>query len=99
MKRVVLLLVIPLIGVALSGRAAEAQRSGSLQATARVLDTRDGWAGLQSARAVASLLLYQRQSRATVETPLTNVSIDDGDRSDVLDRPCTVSITINYLRN
>jgi hypothetical protein len=98
-KRVVLLFIIPLIGVGLGSQAAEAQRSGSLQATARVLDTRDSWVGLQSARTVASILVRTPQSSATVETPMTNVSIDIGPRTDRLDRPRTVSITINYLRN
>lgn len=104
MKRVVLLIVIPLIGVGLNSQAAEAQRSGSVQATARVLDTRDSWASLQSARTVASMVIRTPQSSATVETPLTHLSIDVGTpdvgtRTDQVDRPRTVSISINYLRN
>jgi hypothetical protein len=99
-KRVVLLFVIALVGLGLTSQVAQAQRSGSMQATARVLDTREGWTGLQSARDVASRLAGGQQSAATVETSLTQVTVDWAARPEgTLERPRTASVTINYLRN
>lgn len=70
-----------------------------MQVTARVLDTRDSWAGLNSARSAAIQFVNSRsQSPATVETALTNISIQLPPR-DAIDRPRTASLTINYLRN
>ena len=99
MKRVVLLFVIVVIGTSLTSRSAEAQRSGSLQVTARVLDTRDSRAGLESARAVVNRLADAPQTSATVETSLTQVSVQVLNRPDDFDRPRTATVTINYLRN
>jgi hypothetical protein len=99
-KRVVLKFVIALGVISLSSRSAEAQRSGSMQVTAQVLDTRESWNGLQSARSVASQLASGSQSSATVETSLTHVNVEVPARNEEqLDRPRTASVTINYLRN
>jgi hypothetical protein len=99
-KRVVLLFVIAIGATSLTSQAAEAQRSGSMQATARVVDTREGLTGLQSARALASRLTSGQQLAATVETSLSQVSVDFAGRVEgTLDRPRTASVTINYLRN
>ena len=99
MKRIVLLFVIVVIGSSLTSQEAEAQRSGSLQVTARVVDTRDSWAGLESGRAVATGLAKGQQSSVTVETSLSQVSVDMRNQPETLDRPRTASVTINYLRN
>ena len=99
MKRVVLLFVSALMGVALTTQAAEAQRSGSLQVTARVVDARESWSGLHSAQAAAADLIRRRQIGATVETSLANISIQMPPNSATPDRPRRASITINYLRN
>ena len=95
MKRVVLLLVV--IGLCLSAQSAEAQRSGSLQATAKVVDTRQSLTGLLSAYTVAALLA-QGQGSAPVESAVAQVSVDRPPQGEA-DRPRTASITINYLRN
>lgn len=100
MKRVVLKFVIALGVICLSSQSAEAQRSGSMQVTAQVVDTRESWNGLQSARSVASQLASGTQSSATVETSLTHVNVEMAARNEEqLDRPRTASVTINYLRN
>jgi hypothetical protein len=94
-KPVVLLLVVT--GLCLSAQVAEAQRSGSLQATARVVDTRQSLNGLLSAYTVAALLA-QGQGSAPVESAVAHVSVDRRPHEEA-DRPRTASITINYLRN
>jgi hypothetical protein len=98
MKRVVQLFVIPFIGITLLAGSADAQRSGSMQATARVLDTREPVAGLHSAHTVASRLARRGESRGTVETSLTRVSVELAAPTQA-DRPRIASVTINYLRN
>lgn len=71
-----------------------------MQATARVLDTRDSWSGLRSARDMAARLATGEQFSATVETSLTRISVDLAARQEAtLDRPRNVRVTINYLRN
>jgi hypothetical protein len=97
-KRVVLLFVSLVAGLSLTGKAAQAQQSGSMQVTARVVDTREGWSGLNSARGLAASL-DRHQSRATVETSLASVSLEMKPSGEYPDRPRTASIVINYLRN
>lgn len=100
MKRIVLLFVIAIGVVTVSSPAAHAQRSGTMQVTARVLDTRDTWAGLNSARIAAEDLANSfSQSTVTVETALANVSVQVANRETAFDRPRAASVTINYLRN
>ena len=99
MKRIVLLFVIAIAAITATSREARAQRSGTMQVTARVLDTRDTWAGLNSARDVAAGLASSPWSTATVETALANVSVRLTPRETILDRPRAASVTINYLRN
>ena len=99
MKRIVLLFVIA-IGIASAASVpAHAQRSGSLQVTARVLDTRESWAGLTYARTVVSQLASRAgQSNATVETTQANISIRLAHGGGTVDRPRAAAVTINYLR-
>jgi hypothetical protein len=100
MKRVVLLFVIGVITLSLSSLAAEAQRSGSMQATARVVETREGWAGLQVAREATLGLANGQQSSATVSTALSRISVHLPVRpEDPPGQPRTAFVTINYLRN
>jgi hypothetical protein len=99
-KRIVLLFVIGIGAFAATSRPAHAQRSGTMQVTARVLDTRDSWGGLRSAHAaIADLARFPTQAPVTVETALASVSIQVANRDAVLDRPRAGSVTINYLRN
>ena len=99
MKRIVLLFGIA-IGIATGASApAHAQRSGSLQVTAHVVDTRESWAGLTSARNLASHLAnFGSSSQADVSTPLANISIQLAAGAGALDRPRRAAVTINYLR-
>ena len=100
MKRIVLLFVIGIGAFAATSRPAHAQRSGTMQVTARVLDTRDSWAGLRSAHAVAvNLARSTAQIPVTVQTALTNVSVQVARWDPTLDRPRAGAVTINYLRN
>ena len=100
MKRIVLLFVIGIGAFAAISRPAHAQRSGTMQVTARVLDTRDSWAGLQSAHAIAGdLARSAAQTPVTVETALTHVSVQVARRDPTVDRPRASAVTINYLRN
>lgn len=103
MKRVVLLFVIAVSVLSLTSTSAEAQRSGSMQATARVVDTREAQAGLQSAREMASRLAQGQQSPASVETSLSRVSVEirpalPGTTMGA-GRPRRAEVTIQYLRN
>jgi len=97
-KSVVLLFVISLLGLSLTARDAEAQRSGTLQAIARVVDTRQSLSGLESAHTVASLLARGRKPAATVETSLSQVTVRV-DPTPLADRLRPATIIINYLRN
>jgi hypothetical protein len=99
-KRIVLLFVIAIGASIGTSSVAEAQRSGTMQVTARVLDTRESWGGLNFARTVTTdLAKSPTQSQATVETVLANVSVQVARREAAFDRPRIASITINYLRN
>jgi hypothetical protein len=99
-KRIVLLLVIAIVVATATSRSAQAQRSGTMQVTARVLDTRDSWTGLRSAHAAAAHLANtSAQTSVTVETTLANVSVRVAGADSTLDRPRAGSVTINYLRN
>ena len=99
MKRIVLLFGI-VIGIATAASApAHAQRSGSLQVTAHVVDTRESWAGLTSARNVVSQLAnFGSSSPADANTALANISIQLAYVAGALDRPRAAAVTINYLR-
>ena len=100
MKRIVLLFVIGIAGFAATSRPAHAQGSGTMQVTARVLDTRDSRASLLSAHAVAVDLIRSKvQTTVSVETALAHVSVQMPHRESTLDRPRAGSVTINYLRN
>jgi hypothetical protein len=102
-KRIVLMFVIGLAGLGITVQKAEAQRSGTMQVTARVVDTRDSWNGLTAARNLASSTNLDRQSSATVETSLTKVSIQYASPPsrtvEPADRPREARVTIQYLRN
>ena len=103
MKRIVLLFVIGMVGLGFTAEKAEAQRSGSMQATARVVDTRSSWSSLSSARDLASGLVKHQQSPATVETSLSHVSMVVEPVASASDRgvgqPRRAQLTIQYLRN
>ena len=81
--------------------AAEAQARGTLQATATVVDTRQGFGALDAAhtavRSAADSRIANVDSRiANVETVATvaQISVERG-----TNRPSTIVVTIDYSRN
>ena len=98
-KNIVALFVTGFAGLCLFSQTAAAQRSGSLQATARVVDSRGATSGLNAAHHLVGRLASTPQTLATVETVLAQVAIrlEPGESS--LDRPRKAHVTIHYLRN
>lgn len=77
--------------IALCGRNAEAQARGSLQASATVVDTRQGFEALTAVRqAVTNSRIESRQSVATVALVTT-------EQPSV--KPDTLLITVDFARN
>jgi hypothetical protein len=74
----------------LVGRDAEAQARGSLQATATVVDTRQGFEALS---AVRQAVTDSRIERAAVST-VAQVSTER-----LAAKPSTVVVTVDYSRN
>jgi hypothetical protein len=101
-KRIVLLFAIAVAGLSAAASNAHAQRSGSLQVSARVVDSRESWSGLQSVQTTAAQLIAQRQTAATVATSFSQISVvmePAALSSKELERPRRGYVTINYLRN
>lgn len=102
MKRIVLLFVIAGGGLLATAGEARAQRSGSLQVTANVVDSRESWNGLSSMQDLSAKLILDNQSAATVETSLSQITMaitPVGTEPRELDRPRQARVTIQYLRN
>lgn len=101
MKSIVLFL--GTVGVALiaTSREAQAQRSGSLQATAQVVDTRESWSGLNSASQLAAQWQGPLDAGRTIETAFAHVStsVDRAARAEDGTAAGTLTITIQYLHN
>ncbi|MEO8294341.1 MAG: hypothetical protein ABI613_02420 [Gemmatimonadota bacterium] len=76
---------------------ASAQRSGSLQATAQVVDTRESWTDLKSARSMAAS--WQITSAAISQTNLAQVSMVVLPAWSPAEESPKAEITINYIRN
>ena len=75
----------------LMGRDAEAQARGTLQATATVVDTRQGFEALSSVRqAVTNSRLQSDNAVATVAHVSTQHPVS---------RPSTVVVTVDFSRN
>jgi hypothetical protein len=77
--------------LALCGRSAEAQARGSLQASATVVDTRQGFEALTAVRqVVTNSRIESRESVATVALVTTEQPVT---------RPTTLVITVDFARN
>ena len=75
----------------LVGRDAEAQARGTLQATATVVDTRQGFEALSAVRqAVTDSRIERRQTVATVALISTER---------LASKPSTVVVTVDFSRN
>jgi hypothetical protein len=97
MKRIVAFFAIAAGLMTLGSTEAAAQRSGSLQATAQVVDTRSSWDDLNSARSLAAS--WAKASSATSSTTLAQVSMIVKPADERAAEPARAEITISYLRN
>jgi hypothetical protein len=97
LKATVVGILVVLGGAALPA-AAEAQARGTLQATATVVDTRQGFGALDVARAaVRSATDSRLDSRiGSLETVATVAQVSVGRPAD---RPSSLIVTIDYSRN
>lgn len=91
-------------GLVFSTGEARAQRSGSLQATAQVVDAGESWTALNSASQLASRWPGGRFESRTIETSLSQIYVvvepgRDPARPEAADLAESFSITIQYLRN
>jgi hypothetical protein len=102
-KRIVSLFgIVALIALA-SPRFAAAQRSGSLQATALVVDTREAFSDLASAQRLAASWEGGSEG-STVEGSLTKISItalrsEPAQEIESSVSPSYLQVTIQYLKN
>ena len=90
-------LALVLVGAAALAPTAEAQARGTLQATATVVDTRQGFGALDVARSVVRSATDSRiESRIESKTVATvaQVSIERA-----ANRPSALVVTIDYSRN
>ena len=86
------------LGAAALPVAAEAQARGTLQATATVVDTRQGFGALDAARsAVRSVSNSRTDSRNGSAEAVATVAQVSVERP--MTRPSTVVVTIDYSRN
>ncbi len=85
------------LGAAALPGAAEAQARGTLQATATVVDTRQGFGALDAARTAVRSATNSRiesQIGSPAVTTVAHVSVERP-----LIRPSTIVVTIDYSRN
>jgi hypothetical protein len=86
------------LGAAALPAAAEAQARGTLQATATVVDTRQGFGALDAARtAVRSATDFRTDSRIGNPEAVATVAQVFVERP--TSRPSTIVVTIDYSRN
>lgn len=86
-----LVAVLVVLGLSLMGRNAEAQGRGTLQATATVVDTRQGFEALSAVRRAVSNSGIE--SQAAVAT-IAHVSTERP-----ASKPSTVVVTVDFSRN
>ena len=87
-----------LLGVAALPGTAEAQARGTLQATATVVDTRQGFGALDAARSAVRAATDSRlDSRIGSSETVATVAQVSVERPTT--RPSTVVVTIDYSRN
>ena len=93
-QKALIVAALALLGAAALPVAAEAQARGTLQATATVVDTRQGFGALDAAR--AAVRSANDPTLASVETVATvaQISVER-----VASRPSAIVVTIDYSRN
>ena len=77
--------------LSLMGRDAEAQARGTLQATATVVDTRQGYEALSAVRQAVT------NSRTQSEPAVATVALISSERP--ASKPSTVVVTVDFSRN
>ena len=77
--------------LSLMGRDAEAQARGTLQATATVVDTRQGFEALSAVRQAVT------NSRTQSAPAVSTVALISSERS--ASKPSTVVVTVDFSRN
>jgi len=77
--------------LSLMGRDAEAQARGTLQATATVVDTRQGFEALSAVRQAVTI------SRTQSEPAVATVALISSERP--ASKPSTVVVTVDFSRN
>jgi hypothetical protein len=103
MKEYLVKPIVALLGAGLMlsifpGREAQAQRSGTMQATARVVDTHQGWSGLGSAQLMVGRLL-RGESPVTLDNALSGIRVVvEKVPGSSFNQPARAEITIQYLR-
>lgn len=99
MKRFSFSLVAVALFLTLGASTASAQRSGSMQATAQVIDTRAAVSGLNSAHDLATSWTAD-PTRTAVDTGIVQVSLLPRAARPEAGRPeSELEIQVNYLRN
>jgi hypothetical protein len=95
--KALIIVALVLVGGAVLAPAAEAQARGTLQATATVVDTKQGFGALDAARqAVLSATDSRIESRIESQTVATVAQVSIGRAAD---RPSALVVTIDYSRN
>jgi hypothetical protein len=83
-----------LLGAAALPVAAEAQARGTLQATATVVDTRQGFGALDAARSAVRSVIDSRIGNREAVATVAQVSVERP-----ANRPSALVVTIDYSRN
>ena len=86
-----LVAIVVIGGLTLAGRNAEAQARGTVQATATVVDTRQGFEALAIVRQAAT------STRAQSSQPVATVAQVTTERP--LAKPSTLIVTVDFSRN
>ena len=86
-----LVVVLAVGALMLVGGDAEAQARGSLQATATVVDTRQGFEALSAVR--------QAVTNSSIESQSTVATVAQISTERPVSKPSTVIVTVDFLRN
>lgn len=100
MKRLIPAASVLLLFLTLGSSKAHAQRSGSLQVTAQVVDSRAAWSGLESARSLAADWAQDPAHSSETQTTYAQISMISTAPLESAGRPePQLEIRVDYLRN
>lgn len=89
--RYAMLVVLAVLGMSMVGRNAEAQARGTVQASATVVDTRQGFESLA--------LVREAVTNSRIESATTVATVAQISTVRPSEKPSTVVVTIDYSRN